>query len=112
MKKVIKFIFLFSIVFCLKGIAQEPGDSKPLSNKTTIKGKRELRKENRKQSAAANLASKNERQSRMKNNIGTVNKHKSKSKKLARERRREKRAAQKKADQGKKTESVETKPQG
>ncbi len=45
MKKIIKYALIFSLLFSLKGMAQEPGDSYTLADKTTLKGKKESRRE-------------------------------------------------------------------
>jgi hypothetical protein len=45
MKTIIKYSLIFCLLFSLKGIAQEPGDSYPIADKTTLKGKKELRRE-------------------------------------------------------------------
>ena len=81
---------LFSVFFCMEGIAQKPQNEEPLSNKTTMKGRRELRRENRIHHRMAALARKNERAARKEHDLGTANHHDSKAKKLSKDRRKAK----------------------
>lgn len=83
MKRILKYTLCFSVVFCLNSIAQQPGDSRPDADDTSLKGRRTLRKEKRALRWSSHMAFKNERRSRFKNNTGTVNLHKMKRKKLA-----------------------------
>jgi hypothetical protein len=89
MKKLICLI-LFSVFFCLENVAQQPQNMEPLSNKTTRKGRRELRRENRIHHAMEGLASKNERRARREHDLGTANHHDSKAKKLSKDRKKAK----------------------
>jgi hypothetical protein len=61
MKTIIKYALVFCLLFSLKGVAQEPGDSHPLADKTTLKGKKELRREKRIKKAERKNAKKQER---------------------------------------------------
>lgn len=92
-------------MFSLRGIAQQPTADAKISNKTTMKGKRELRKERRRHHNAVVLASSNERKSRKSNGTGTVNRHDTKSKKLVKERKRFKSKEAKKRDEEKDREA-------
>lgn len=89
MKKLL-FIMLLSTFFCLEGVAQKQQNAEPLSNKSTIKGKRELRREMRIHNAAGKLAKQNERRARKEHKLGTVSHHDSKAKKLTKERKKAK----------------------
>lgn len=64
MKKMITFVFLFAVFFCMEGTAQEPGDSKPLADTHTMKERRELRHEKRVKHRDRKLLARNERHSR------------------------------------------------
>jgi len=47
MKKMIIVWMMFSLLLSLGAVAQGPGDSRPLAEKSSSQGKRELRKESR-----------------------------------------------------------------
>ena len=61
MKKKINLLLFFTILFYFNSIAQKPGDSKPLADNSSVKGRRELRKEERVQRRDRKLLKKNER---------------------------------------------------
>ena len=105
MKNIIKLVLLFSLMFSLKGVAQEPTADAKLSNITTHKGRKELRKEKRRQHNAVGLAASNERRSRKSNGTGTVNRHDAKSKKLVKDRKRFKSKEDKKREEEKDRET-------
>lgn len=90
MKKLVC-IMLFSVFFCFENMAQKTQMEEPLSNKSTIKGKRELKREMRIHNAAGSkLAKQNERRARKEHKLGTVSNHDSKAKKLAKDRKKAK----------------------
>ena len=47
MKTIIKYLLVLSLFFSIKGVAQQPGDYYTIADKTTLKGKKELRREKR-----------------------------------------------------------------
>lgn len=61
MKKIITLVLFFFLTFRLEGVAQQPGDKKPLASNSSFKGRRELRKEKRVQRKEKKLTKKNER---------------------------------------------------
>jgi len=72
MKKIVSLIVLFAAILCLEGTAQQPGDSKPLSNNTTFKGKVELWKEKRAEHHKKVADRRHTREARKKNTYGGV----------------------------------------
>ncbi|MBI2721694.1 MAG: hypothetical protein HYX39_05930 [Bacteroidetes bacterium] len=46
MKIAMKYLLIFCLFFGLKSIAQQPGDSRVMASKNSIKGRSELKKEN------------------------------------------------------------------
>jgi hypothetical protein len=80
MKKIV-YLIIFSVFFGLECIAQQPQNMEPLSNKTTRKGRRELRREMRIHNSMVSLASNNERKARKEHKLGTALHHDSKAKK-------------------------------
>ncbi|MBA3664698.1 MAG: hypothetical protein H0W61_10885 [Bacteroidetes bacterium] len=46
MKTLIKCLFVFCLFFGFQANAQQPGDSKVLASKTSVKGRHELKREN------------------------------------------------------------------
>lgn len=69
MKKILSLIIAFSVFFCVQGIAQDTRDSK-ISNKTTFKGKRQLRKEKRIQRNASTVTASNAKAAKKRNAKG------------------------------------------
>jgi hypothetical protein len=69
MKKILLFIIVFTVFFGLRSLAQNTPDER-VSNKTTFKGKRALRKEKRIHENASNLTASNERKARKRNAKG------------------------------------------
>jgi hypothetical protein len=61
MKNLFKYLLVFSFLFSLNCVAQEPGDSKPLASKSTMKGRKELRKERKVKKHSDGNAKKQER---------------------------------------------------
>src|ERR1700741_225411 len=60
MKKMISFVFLLAVFFCMEGTPQEPGDSKPLASKNGTKARRELTHEKRVKQRDRKLLARNE----------------------------------------------------
>lgn len=71
MKKILLFIIAFSVFFCLQSVAQNTGDSK-VSNKTTFKGKRQLKKEKRIHKNASNVTASNAKAAKKRNAKGGI----------------------------------------
>jgi hypothetical protein len=67
MKNRIKFLLLFSLLFCLKSVGQKPGDKKVLSDNSTFKGKVELWREKKVQRHEKRMEKRHERRARRKN---------------------------------------------
>jgi hypothetical protein len=107
MKKIMTLIFAFTIILCVRAFPQQPGDSRGISNNTTMKGKRLLHREMKSHRATVTLAAKNEKKSRREHKMGTMNHHNSKAKQAARQNKRNKRNAGKGKE--KSEESVENK---
>lgn len=105
MKKILNYLLLFSLFFCLQGVAQKSQNEQPLSNKTTIKGKRELRKEMRIHNATVKLSKQNEREARKKHKLGTANHHDSKAKKLGKDRKKAQKKEERENEKAAKSES-------
>jgi hypothetical protein len=89
MKKLLCLI-LFSAFFYLESAAQKTQNEQQLSNTTTMKGRRELRREKRVRHTMEGLAAKNERRARREHDLGTSNHHNSKAKKIAKDRKKAK----------------------
>jgi hypothetical protein len=107
MKKIMTMIFAFTILLCVRAFPQQPGDSRGISDNSSIKGKRLLNREMRSHKAAVTLAAKNEKKARKEHKLGTMNHHNSKAKQISRQNKK----AQKKAEKGKgkSEETVENK---
>lgn len=88
MKTIITLILLFFILSTSNSIAQPKVEK--LSNKTSLKGRWQLRKENKIHNATDNLADNNERKSRRKNHLGTLSNYKANRKEITKERKRSK----------------------
>jgi len=88
MKKIMTLIFTFTLIFFVRVYPQQPGDSRPLSDNTTFKGKRQLHREKKIHKASVTLASKNEKSARREHKLGTMNHHNSKSKQIAKHNRK------------------------
>jgi len=61
MKKIILLVLFFFLTSYSDGVAQFPGDKKPLASNSSFKGRRELRKEKRIQRKEKKVLKKNER---------------------------------------------------
>ena len=105
MKKIMYYLLLFSLFFCLESVAQKVQNKEPLSNKTTRKGKRELRREQRIHIATIGLATQNERKARKEHKLGTANHHDSKAKKLGKDRKKAKKKEERENVKAAKAES-------
>jgi hypothetical protein len=103
MKKIMTMIFILSVIFVVRAYPQQPGDSRPLSDNSTMKGKRQLRHEKKIHKSSVVMASKNEKAARRKHKLGTMNHHDSKSRKIAKNNKR----AKMKSKSGKGKESTE-----
>jgi hypothetical protein len=105
MKKLVC-LMLLSMFFCLESMAQKVQNEQPLSNKSTMKGRRELRREMRTHHAMEGLAAKNERKARREHDLGTANHHDSKARKISKDRKKAKLKDEKlQAKKDKETES-------
>ncbi len=105
MKRIMNYLLLFSLLFCMESVAQKVQNKQPLSNKTTIKGKRELRREMRIHKASLGLAAQNERKARKEHKLGTANHHDSKAKRLGKDRRKAKEKKEREEVKAAKTEA-------
>ncbi len=90
MKRITYYLLLFSLFFCLESVAQKVQNQEPLASKSTRKGRKELRREQRVHNAMIGLAAQNERKARKEHKLGTANHHDSKAKKLDKDRRKAK----------------------
>ena len=107
MKKIMTLIFTFTVLLCIRVFPQQPGDSRGLSDNSTIKGKRLLHREMKSHRASVTLAAKNEKKARREHKLGTMNHHNSKSKQIARQNRRAKKDSEKGKE--KNDEAIESK---
>lgn len=88
MNKIISLALLLSLLFCARGVAQEPGDSKPLASHTSAKGKRELRKEKKVLRKKQKVQRQNQREARDKQDEAAKSKFHFKRKKKSKEKDR------------------------
>lgn len=108
MKTLIKLILLFFIMSTSNSIAQPKVEK--LSNKSSLRGRMALRKENKIHNATDNMADNNERKSRRKNNLGTMSNYKANRKEITKERKRSQKKEGKTKDAIAKTKNKEDKP--
>jgi hypothetical protein len=99
-------------------IAQRASKQEKISNNTSMRGKKLLRKENKIHASVENLAEKNENKSRRKHKLGTLSNYKSQKKIVTRERKRarkeqeksEKQALRKEKGRGKESKETSKEP--
>ena len=89
------YILLLMFMINFKSIGQRATKQERISNKTTIRGRHLLRKENRIHNATENLADKNENKERRKHKLGTLSNYKSQKKMVTKERRKAKKEEKK-----------------
>ncbi|MCD6017347.1 MAG: hypothetical protein K0S53_468 [Bacteroidetes bacterium] len=98
------YILLFMFIMNIKSIGQRATKQEGISNTTSIRGKKLLRKENRIHNATENLAVRNENKARKKHKLGTLSNYNSQKKMVNRERKKAKKEKAKEEKQSIKKE--------